>query len=146
MPTSPVKPSLEELKAETDPGKERQNRTINRLKRQLADEKDKTVAISNAVNAAIYDGISGLELPNYTPATKDRRKTKEETAILLLSDWQLGKKTDSYSSKVCENRIKLYCQKVQSIVELQRQDHPVKKVAIFLLGDLVEGELILPGQ
>lgn len=125
---------------------ERQDQTIRRLKRQLADEKDRTEAISKAVNQAIYDGIAGLELPDFTPASKDKRQGSAETAVLLLSDWQLGKRTETYDSAVCEERIKLYCEKVQSIVELQRAHHPVKHAAIFLLGDMVEGELIFPGQ
>ncbi len=121
-------------------------RTINRLNRQLLKERDRTEAVMNAVYQAIHDGISGLEFPDFSPPPKDRRTKSAETAICVLSDWQLGKQTPTYSSEMCEQRISRYVEKVSSIVKLQRADHPVKKVALFLVGDMIEGELIFPGQ
>lgn len=119
---------------------------IQRRDRQLARERDKTEAISRAIKEALHDGLASIEFPDFSPPQKDKRTKGEETAIAVLSDWQLGKKTQSYSSDICKRRIKLYCQKVQRLVELQRLDHPVKKLALFLLGDMIEGELIFPGQ
>jgi len=90
--------------------------------------------------------MSGLDLPPVTPPAKDRRRKGEETAIVVLSDWQLGKSTPSYSSDVCEERVALYADKVASITELQRADHPIRRLEVALVGDMVEGELIFPGQ
>ena len=64
----------------------------------------------------------------------------------MLSDWQLGKRTPSYSSEICEERVALLREKVDELVEIQRADHPVKHLHLFLLGDMIEGELIFPGQ
>jgi hypothetical protein len=69
-----------------------------------------------------------------------------ETAVAILSDWQLGKVTPSYSSEVCEQRIAQYADKVASLTNIQRKDHPVKALHVWLLGDLLEGELIFAGQ
>jgi hypothetical protein len=64
----------------------------------------------------------------------------------LLSDWQLGKKTPSYGSEVCARRIEELADRVCTVTDVQRSDHPVKDCRVYLLGDLVEGELIFPGQ
>jgi len=64
----------------------------------------------------------------------------------MLSDWQLGKVTPDYDSVVCEQRIQQYTAKVAALTEIQRADHPVNELHVWLLGDLVEGELIFPGQ
>jgi hypothetical protein len=121
-------------------------KTVQRLQKKLTKERDRTEAITNALYEAIHDGLTGVELPDFRPPKRDRRSKGEEVAIAVLSDWQLGKKTETYSSEVCRERIQLYCKKVERLVELQRLDHPVKKLALFLVGDMIEGELIFPGQ
>ena len=121
-------------------------KTVRRLQERLAKEKDRTQTLFDAVYEAVHDGLSAIEIPDYKPPKKDRRTKGEETAICVLSDWQLGKKTPTYSSETCAERVKRYCEKVTRIVEIQRDDHPVKRVALFLLGDMIEGELIFPGQ
>ena len=52
----------------------------------------------------------------------------------------------SYNSIVCEQRIQQYAEKVIHLTEIQRRDHPVKHLHIWCLGDIIEGELIFPGQ
>lgn len=120
--------------------------TIRRLQKRLAKEKEKTDAIANALYEAIHDGLAAVDVPKFDPPQKDRRRKGEETAIAVLSDWQLGKKTPTYSSEVCEERIELFTKKASNIVDIQRLDHPVKKIALFFVGDMIEGELIFPGQ
>src|SRR5690606_26593472 len=121
-------------------------RTIDSLQRRLGREKDRTEAMLEAVYSAVADSIQALDIPPVEPPKKDRRTKGEETAVLLLSDWQLGKKTPTYSSEVCEERIALLRDKVDRLVDIQRADHPVKRICLFLLGDMIEGELIFPGQ
>jgi len=120
--------------------------TISRLNKSITKEKDRTEAISNALYEAVHDGLAALEFPDFNPPKKDRRRKDEETAICVLSDWQLGKKTPTYDSDVCEERIKRFCETASRLVDIQRLDHPVKRVALFFLGDIIEGELIFPGQ
>src|SRR5690606_3245952 len=47
---------------------------------------------------------------------------------------------------VCEQRIELLCDKTERLVNIQRSDHPVRKLRVWMLGDIIEGELIFPGQ
>lgn len=100
-----------------------------------------------AVYRAAYDAASALVIPPIPKPPKDRRKVgRPETAVVVLSDWQLGKRTPSYNSDVCAERIKLLAEKVLRLTAIQRADHPVRDLHIFVVGDLIEGELIFGGQ
>lgn len=121
-------------------------RTIDRLQKALAKEKDRTEAIVEAVDEAVRDAIAALEIPPVPLPPKQTKTRNSETAVVLLSDWQLGKATPTYSSDVCESRIEFLTERIDRLVDIQRQDHPVKKIALLLLGDMIEGELIFPNQ
>lgn len=116
------------------------------LARQLGASKIKTAELTAAVKEAVTIAISTLEIPPVTPPVHDKRRRDGEVAVAVLSDWQLAKKTPTYSSEVCEQRIELYADKVIELTEIQRADHPVRELRVYLLGDIVEGELIFPGQ
>ena len=120
--------------------------TIRRLLQRLDKAKASKEELVDAVYRAALDAAKGLELRAVPPPAKDRRKGRAEVAVAMLSDWQLGKRTPSYSSEVCEQRVRLYADKVARLADVQRSDHPVRAVRVWLLGDLVEGELIFPGQ
>lgn len=112
--------------------------------------KTKQEDLSNAVYRAVRDSI---HLENYQPVTPPKRNEKasksdahEEVAVAVLADWQLAKITPDYNSLVCEERINTFAEKVISLTEIQRADHPVRKIHVWVLGDIVEGELIFPGQ
>lgn len=120
--------------------------TVARLQRSLDKERDRTEALTAAMYEAVHDGLAAVTVPDFTPADRDRRTKGEEVAVLFASDYQLGKRTPTYNSEVCEERVKEYCARVAKLVDIQRLDHPVKRAAIFVLGDIVEGELIFPGQ
>lgn len=117
-----------------------------RLLAQLEKAKATREELVDAVYRAAKDAASGLVIPPVITPSADRRKGKPEVAVAVLSDWQLGKKTPTYTSEVCEARVQTYAAKVVSLAAIQRQDHPVRDVRVWLLGDLVEGELIFPGQ
>jgi hypothetical protein len=105
--------------------------------------------LADAVYRAVKDTMINNDIYNHVPVPKpsfDKRKSGEEVAIAVLSDWQLAKVTPDYDSKVCEERIDKYADKVIHLTEIQRQDHPVKHLHVWCLGDIVEGELIFPGQ
>lgn len=110
--------------------------------------KSKEDHLADAVYRAVKDGVESLNT-KYVPVPKppvDKRKGGEEVAVAVLADWQLAKITPDYNSLVCEERIEKYAEKVIHLTEIQRQDHPVKHLHIWCLGDIVEGELIFPGQ
>ena len=68
------------------------------------------------------------------------------SAVAILSDVQLAKVTPDYSTEVAEARVIEYANKIVNLTNLQRHAHTVKKCAVLVAGDIVEGELIFPGQ
>ena len=108
--------------------------------------KGKNTELANAVFRAVKEGLSDYK---YVPVPKpaaDRRRGTEEVAVAVIADWQLAKVTPDYNTAVCEERINQYADKIIHLTEIQRQDHPVREIRIWALGDIVEGELIFPGQ
>jgi hypothetical protein len=116
-----------------------------RLSRQLVRAKNKKADAVEAVYRAVKDAMLPFEFSKIVPP-KPSKKKGGEIAIAILSDWQLGKTTPSYSSEICEQRVREYTEKQATIVGIQRSDHPVDRLAVFLVGDMIEGELIFPGQ
>lgn len=120
--------------------------TNARLMVQLDHAKHKTENLVRAVYQAAKDAAAQL---HYRPVPRPRLragKGETETAIAVLSDWQLGKKTPTYSSEICARRIKQYADLVRRLTDIQRADRPIRKLKVFVLGDICEGELIFPGQ
>lgn len=111
-------------------------------------EKHKTAKneLVEAVYQAAYDAFSDVSIPEVPMPSKDPRTADEEVAVAVCADWQLGKLTPTYSSDMCRERIDLFGDKIIRITNMQRADHPVRHIRIWLLGDIVEGEEIFPGQ
>lgn len=120
--------------------------TIDRLRKDLIKAKDQTSFMGEKLYEAMMDSAAAARFDPVVAPPKDKRRKGEEYGISVVSDWQLGKITKSYSSEVCEERIKQYTEKVIEITEIQRKDHPIKEHHVFMLGDMIEGELIFPGQ
>lgn len=108
--------------------------------------KTKQTAIADAVYRAVKEDIADNKVDFVPEPKRDKRKSNEEVAVAVLADWQLAKITPDYNTKVCEERIHQYAEKVIHLTEIQRQDHPVRHLHIWALGDIIEGELIFPGQ
>lgn len=121
-------------------------RSNDSLLRQLADSKASKAELIAAVDQAAREAASALALAPVKAPAQDKRDHTPEVAIAVLSDLQLGKLTPTYSSDICEARIEEYGRKVIKLANIQRADHPVKELRVYLLGDIVEGELIFPGQ
>jgi transposase-like protein len=121
-------------------------KALARIQRDLTKEKNKTDAIVQAVTTAAHDAslIVGKAEPVPKPPS-DKRKG-EEFALLHLTDWQLGKKTVSYSTDRCEERVMHAVQRAIRLTELQRQDHPVRTCHLMLGGDLIENVRIFKSQ
>lgn len=118
----------------------------NRLLRELAKAKATKDELVEAVYSAAHAAASSIDLPAVPPPVRDARRGGEEVAVAVLSDWQLGKRTPSYDSEVCAARIEKFAEKVIRLTDIQRADHPVRHLRVHILGDLVEGEQIFPGQ
>lgn len=118
-----------------------------RLARLVDKHKNGKAELVEAVYRGVTDSISKMNLKPITPPKNGtKKKGKEEVCNPWLSDWQLGKRTASYNSDVCAERIELFSDKILEITDVQRSDHPVKQCHVYLLGDIVEGEEIFQGQ
>ena len=119
---------------------------LNKALRQLDDAKRSQGRLVDAVYQAAHDAASAVTYAPVAAPKRDSRQKAPEIAVVALSDFQLGKLTPSYNSEVCASRVALLAEKVQRLTHIQRADHPVKELRVYLLGDIVEGELIFPGQ
>ncbi len=118
-----------------------------RLARAADKHKNAKGEAVSAIYAAAYDAFANTNL--VIPQRKDVKRSGSgdaEVAVAVFADWQLGKLTPDYDSEVLAERIELYTEKMLKIVEVQRADHPVDTLHVWLLGDIVEGEEIFPGQ
>lgn len=120
-----------------------ENRRLAKLAEKSKNVRDEAVY---AVYQAVYDAFSTIDsAPIKAPILK-MQAGSPETAVAVFADWQLGKITPDYNSEVLAERIELYTKKLLEITEIQRKHHPVKNLHVWLLGDIVEGEEIFPGQ
>ena len=138
-------PDLSEFEALTR--EEDLARQVVELQRKYRRAKAQTEDLVAAVHAGARDAAVVLgNPPPVKPPPRDKRKAKPEVALLHLSDWQLGKVSESYNSDVAVRRIEEVARKVVKITEIERADHPVRECHVMLGGDMVEGVQIFPGQ
>lgn len=146
----PPVPSYEEETLSSDISDSRAEflRSENKRLARLADKyKNVQEEAKGAVYSAAYDAFCNFELPKIKAPSFPKSGSKTpETAVVVFSDWQLGKVTPTYNSDVLAERIEQYTDKMLEIVNIQRAHHPVKDLHVWFLGDIVEGEEIFPGQ
>lgn len=118
---------------------ERANRTIVKLKAKEAD-------LVEAVYTAAKDAALVVGTAKTVPRPARDRRRSPEVALLHLTDWQKGKRTESYDTDVCDARVRQAVATTIKLAEIQRADHPVRECVVMLGGDLVENVGIFPGQ
>lgn len=117
-------------------------RALRQLERQRVSREE----LVEAVYRAAKDAAAGLRIPAVPKPKADKRRKEPEILVAVAADYQLGKVTPTYSSEVCAQRIELYAEKVLHLLELQRSHHPVEEARLYVLGDILEGEMVFPGQ
>lgn len=121
-----------------------ENRRLAKLAEKNKNVKEEAIL---AVYEAAYDAFSGFELSPIKPKQiSSSKRGVSETAVAVLGDWQLGKITPTYNSDILAERMEQYADKLIEITEIQRTHHNVDNLHVWLLGDIVEGEEIFPGQ
>ncbi len=147
MPKNNQSKQLAELIAEAESDKLKElKRTNERLLKQIDKLKDKKADMIEAVYQGARDGMSTLTLPKITKPKSKTKKKDTELCVPLLSDIQLAKRTTDYGTEVAEQRVIEYAHRIVKLTNIQRQSHTVDKCVVLALGDIVEGELIFPGQ
>lgn len=120
---------------------------LDRALREVDRAKSRRADLVDAIYRAGHDAISSMQIkPVPKPRLAAQQGTKPEIAVVVLSDWQYGKRTPSYSHEITESRVSQLADKVEKIVALHRKVRPITEVHVLSLGDTVEGEDIFPGQ
>ena len=95
------------------------------------------------INQAVTEALKSVKVqPVQPPKKRKRNKKQSPEAWLCLSDWQVGKKPDTYSTEVAGKRVRQLTNQAAALI---RKENP-KVLHIVLQGDMVEGEAIFAGQ
>lgn len=125
-------------------------RERDKLARQLHEVKHKQADYLATVREAVEESVGRIRVApvgREDIALPSRSLGKgEEYAVALLSDMQTGKITPDYDSAVARVRVERYADKIIELATIQEQHHPVRHCVIPMLGDMVEGVDIFPGQ
>jgi len=117
-----------------------------KLLKSLEKAKNKKADMIEAVYEAVSTNLRTWDKPNIPKPKLHKRNKNEEVAVAVLSDVQLAKVTPDYNTQVAEERVIEYANKIVELTNVQRSAHPVNKCVVLAAGDIVEGELIFPGQ
>lgn len=119
---------------------------IRRLLRKLEKQQHDREELVDAIYRAVSDNVKAISYQPVKAPVFRRERGNDETAVITFSDLQLGQVTSTYNTDIAEQRVQTYADKIEKLVQLQRSDHDVRNAKLYLLGDLVEGELIFPTQ
>jgi hypothetical protein len=119
-----------------------------RKAQRAASKKERNLAeLVGAVYTAAHDAaLAHGPAPKIAAPKLGRTSKRAEVALLHLTDWQIGKRTESFSMETCRQRIELAATKTVELTDLQRSHHPVTECHVMLGGDMVEGANIFAGQ
>jgi hypothetical protein len=141
-PVSPVHPAA--LEAQEEIAQLRQ--ALVRSQRETASWKARTDHLVSSVIEAARDAVLANPLQRVPAPKRDRRKVKDEHALMVLTDWQGAKVTPSYNTDIMNLRVHRFMDKALRITDIQRMDHPVRHATLAFDGDMVEGLWNFPTQ
>lgn len=102
----------------------------------------------------VVDMLPTLRTPKPYKARRLARQTKEQVAVAMLSDAQIGEcilpeetgGLGEYNIKIFEQRLRTNFEALVRVVELHRKVSPIRKLVIPLLGDIIDGHNIYKGH
>lgn len=92
------------------------------------------------ITASIVSGVSALPVQEVQVPKFATGKGDPEEMVMMVSDLQIGHSTPTTNSKVIAQRMDRYVRAAIKIMRLNRKAHPVNRLHIFLLGDIVHNE------
>ena len=130
--------NVEAMRVEMKHLKTEVRKAYNKLSKQQSTEA--------LIGEAVEDALRGVRI-TAAPVLKRKEKVVSSSknapeAWLCLSDWQVGKVTETYNSQVATRRVH---QLTNQVADLIQKEKP-KILHIILQGDMVEGEAIFAGQ
>lgn len=111
------------------------------LARQLFEVKHKHSDYLAAVTEAVEGAVGRIDVRPVRQPSRTPSRTGL-TTIAMLSDLQTGKITPDYNTDVCRERVLAYADRVIQIA----REHGSKECVVPILGDVIEGCEIFPGQ
>lgn len=116
------------------------------LARQLEAVKHKHQDYLDTVWDAVVETVSTIVISPVEAPRVDVAKplASEEIAVALLSDIQLGKRTPDYNSAIGRERVMRYARKIVDLSSTRGT--PARHIVVPMLGDMIEGVDIFPGQ
>jgi hypothetical protein len=113
-----------------------------RLRKRLTGVGAQAELVLHAVREAFAEYVP----PTPTEPRAQPERGESEVAVLHLSDTQFGKVTPSYDSSVACERVQEFAARAVKCIERHRAYASVDEAHVYLGGDMIEGELIYPGQ
>ena len=114
--------------------------------RQVEKLKKKREWLRGVMIEAVHQNINSLAVKPVKQYKLKSGAGDEEVMVAMLSDWQVGKRTPNYNWEVCKRRIEHLAERTIRIARFHRTARPINKLHVWCIGDMVEGELIFPGQ
>lgn len=114
------------------------------LARQLNETKHKHQDYLDTVWRAVEETVSTIVIPPVPEPVSVGTDAREEVAVALLSDLQMGKRTPDYDSGVGRERVMRYARKIVAVSAERRT--AARHLVVPMLGDMIEGVDIFPGQ
>ena len=91
---------------------------------------------------AIERKIESLPPAKVSDSRVEHPDGDEETMVLTLSDVHFGHKTPTTTCRIIANRLKRLGQRVVKVASIHRQAFPIRRLVVFALGDLCQGDQI----
>jgi len=88
---------------------------------------------------AVITEVEHIPYPNFEikPFKEPKSSRDEEDLGLVITDWHTAKVTESYNIDIQRARVSKLVDNLMTVINLHR---PIRKVHIFALGDLAQGE------
>lgn len=112
---------------------------------QLPSQTSNTIAASNKILTSLLEEVKSLEVSSKRPSTKLPKVGS--SLCVLLSDLHIGRVIQDaqghvlYNHQVAEDRVLKLAAFIKDFIRKQHQE-----IVIILLGDILDGEGIYPGQ
>lgn len=106
----------------------------------------KDQALHDLLMDTLREAISPLQFQMPEVVIPQGGDSREEIAVLLLSDIHFGKITPYYNLELAVTRLHRVVEGFISIVQLHRHAYPIRHLHIFWNGDIVDGSSIYPTQ
>lgn len=113
-------------------------------------------ALNELLVQAVTDGVKLAPPVIWRPAPEIMLKEPvvEEVPVALLSDIHGGTLVDAeemgglgeFNMEVFRRRLDTYQSRIAHAIDLHRRDAKIRKMVVYMLGDMMEGEVIFDGQ